>query len=53
MEANTSSYPTHEHTEQTKFLEFYITCFIIPPLLNDPQFLSLESDQVKLYVEFF
>ena len=43
----------NKHIEQTKFLKFYVKCFVIPPLLNEPQFLSLESDSLKLCVEFF
>ena len=42
----------NKHTEQTNVLEFYVKYFVIPPLLNGPQILSLESDQVKLRVDF-
>ena len=38
--------------EQTNVLEFYVKYFVIPPLLNGPQILSLESDQMKLRVDF-
>ena len=43
----------NKHIEQTKFLKFYVKCFVIPPLLNEPQFLSLESNSLKLCIEFF
>ena len=36
-----------------KFLEFYVKYFVIPPLLNDPQFSLLLSNPVKLCVNFF
>ena len=53
MAANTSSCTAHQHMTHTKFLESYVKDLVIPFLFNVPFFLSLEYDEVKLFIFFF